>query len=108
MATKQPIQTPPSQSFLERQSQIGVPVSNPSPTYVYTPRQKSPISLLVLLIFIFITNILIAALLALLLAKTWLVWELLGSLVNGNNSLAIYGSVDVGYVEHTVTVQPVT
>jgi hypothetical protein len=107
MATKQPIQTPPSQSFLERQSQIGVPVSNPSPTYVYTPRQKSPIGLLVLLTFIFITNILIVALLALLLAKTWLVWELLGSVVNGDNSLAIYGSVDVGYVEHTVTVQPV-
>jgi hypothetical protein len=108
---------PPSESFQARQSQL----SNPSPaaakpeTTTYVSQAPKPSSApTILLTLLFLTNLLLIALLSILVAKVWLLENLVknGIQVGGTVDVGTVGVisnlVNVGYVNTVVEVRAVT
>ena len=112
---------PPSQSYLARQSQAQALAEEdvkPSPPLTYATASPAPVqsqsstAQTVFLVLLFLTNILLIVLLALILAKVWLLESMVHGVVNsdynGASWVKVGGTVDVGYVVQTVAVRAVS
>jgi hypothetical protein len=99
-----PIVKRPSETFQARQTQNA---STNAPHYqneklaTTAPTKSSP-AIPILLFLIFLSNVLIIVVLALLLAKGWASWNLLNSVINGDAGV----NVDVDRVNQVVVVTP--